>query len=774
MGAPRFIRTTLAWVAAGVATVALVPASSAAEVTSVFGGDVACAPRPANGNVRLCSGPTTTWDETKIDVNVILPPEPAGSADGPYPTIGIFHGWGGSKIGLEDARTQAWAEEGYAVFSMSDRGWGNSCGSSDPDRLPLSAKCAAGYNHLMDTRYEVRDAQHLLGVLVDEGLVQPDRIGATGVSYGGGLSMALAALRDRTMLPDDSLVPWTSPAGTPMELAAAVPQWPWSDLAYSLMPNGATLDYVADAPYLGPNGSAPIGVMKESYVSGLYALGQTLSNYAPPLTDADADLVTWYTLISAGEPYDPNPLAQGIVEEIATHHSSYYIDHSRPPAPLLIQSGWNDDLFPVDEAVRFYNRTRTEYPGNPISLYLMDDGHDRSQSKPADVAAFAARLDAWFDHYLKGAGPAPESSVEALTTSCGTASEGPYAAPTWKDLAPGEIRLAEAAAKTVTPAAGDSSIGLAFDPIAGKDACATASGADQPGAASYRLVAAPEPGFTLAGSPTVVADIGTTSPTSQLAARLLDVSPAGTETLVTRGLLRPGAGGRGVVFQLHPQGYRFAPGHIAKLELLPADAPYSRPSNGQAPISVSNLELRLPVRETPGSLGGLVASPAAKVLPPGYELAIDYRSAAGSDGGEPGSSGGGGGNGQGGGDGGASAGADTAAADGALGVARLARGPLVLAKKAILVRLGCDGGWPCRGQVAVRIGRQTLARGPFTLAAGEAGRARLPLTKAGRRFRQARLRSSARRSFRARVEIAASQASTPLVLKRTVRLPQAG
>lgn len=763
-------RRLVSWLAGALVIAVIAPFHSQAAIPSVFEGDVACAPQPADGNVRLCSGPTTTWDEqTKIDVNAILPPAPVAGADGPYPAIGVFHGWGGSKIGLEDARTRGWAEEGYVVFSMSDRGWGNSCGSSDPDRLPLSTKCAEGYNHLMDTRYEVRDAQHLFGVLADEGLVQPDRIGATGVSYGGGLSMALAALRDRTMLPDGSLVPWTSPEGTPMELAAAVPQWPWSDLAYSLMPNGATLDYVADAPYLGPTGTAPIGVMKESYVSGLFALGQALSNYAPAGTDPDADLVTWYGLISAGEPYDVNPLAQDVVEEIATHHSSYYVDHSRPPAPLLIQSGWNDDLFPVDEAVRFYNRTRTEYPGDPISLYLMDDGHDRSQSKPADVAAFAARLDAWFDHYLKGAGPAPESRVEALTTRCGAASEGPYAAPTWKDLAPGEIRLAEAAAKTVTPAAGDPSIGLAFDPIAGKNACATASGADPPGAASYRLVPAPAPGFTLAGSPTVVADIATTGSTSQLAARLLDVSPDGkTEALVTRGLLRPGAGGDGVIFQLHPQAYRFAPGHIAKLELLPADAPYSRPSNGQAPVSVSNLELRLPVLEGPGSLGGLVAAPAAKVLPPGYELAIDYRATSSGGSGEEDGSGSGGG------DAASGDGANASAAAGAMGVASLARGPLVLTRKAILARLGCDGGWPCEGRISISAGRRTLARGPFALAAGETGRTRLPLTKAGRAFRQVRLLSSARRSVRARVEIAASQGAAPLVLRRAVRLAQAG
>ena len=94
---------------------------------------------------------------------------------------------------------------------MSDRGWGNSCGGQDPDRF--SPQCTKGYNHLMDDRYEVRDAQYLLSVLADEGVTQPQKIAATGPSYGGGISMALAALKDRVMLPDGSLAPWTSPGG---------------------------------------------------------------------------------------------------------------------------------------------------------------------------------------------------------------------------------------------------------------------------------------------------------------------------------------------------------------------------------------------------------------------------------------------------------------------------------------------------------------------------------------------------------------------------------
>src|SRR4029453_2125559 len=78
------------------------------------------------------------------------------------------------------------------------------------------------------------------------------------------------------------------------------------------------------------------------------------------------------------------------------------------------------------------------------------------------------------------------------------------------------------------------------------------------------------------------------------------------------------------VFQLHPNGWHFAEGHIAKLELLPADQPYGRNSNGQAPVTVSNLQLRLPVLENPGDAGGLVKDPAGRILPPGYAFAAGY------------------------------------------------------------------------------------------------------------------------------------------------------
>src|SRR6185436_8453432 len=386
--------------------------SARADITSVLGGAVTCTVQGGgNAGERHCSGIFTTFDGAPIDVNVGFPPAPASGPDGSFPIIGIFHGWGGAKLDLTSGGMQEWLDAGYAVFSMSDRGWGMSCGGTDPKRL--TPECANGYNHLMDTRYEVRDAQELFEALADraasgatagEGLIDPQKIGATGGSYGGGISMALGALKNRKMVQagDGTLVPWVSDGGKQMRIAAVQPDIPWTDLAYSLQPNGHTLDYVVDSPYLQ---RGRIGVMKQSFVAGLYALGQAGSYYAAPGQDPDADLTQWYAAINAGEPYDENPLSNDIVNEITTHHSSYYIDHSTPPAPLLISNGFTDDLFPPDEAIRFYNRTRTQYPNTPVSLMFGDHGHQRGQGKPVDGQFRNRQRHNWFDYYIKGVGP---------------------------------------------------------------------------------------------------------------------------------------------------------------------------------------------------------------------------------------------------------------------------------------------------------------------------------------------------------------------------------
>jgi hypothetical protein len=213
--------------------------------------------------------------------------------------------------------------------------------------------------------------------------------------------------------------------------------------------------------------------------------------------------------------------------------------------------------------------------------------------------------------------------VQVITETCDKGSGATYSAANWNAIHPGEVRLSSLPQQIVA-SGGDPQAGRAFDPIAGGGACATVSDQNVPGTAVYRLPKATGSGYTLLGAATIIADIQSTSPDNQLAARLLDVAPDGSETLVARGLDRPdwNSYGKRQVFQLHPGGWHFAAGHQAKLELLAFDAPYSRPSQGTTPMLVSNLELRLPVHEQPG---GVVQAPKRPDVPPGYTLAPDYR-----------------------------------------------------------------------------------------------------------------------------------------------------
>jgi len=607
----------------------LAPTAAEAAIPNALG--VPCTVQ--GDGVRFCTDtPRSTvpaWDGVPIDVNVAFPPEPAAGVDGNFPLVMMFHGYGGGKIGLNGM--QRWLDRGYATFSMTTRGFRESCGSA-ASKTAGGAACNNGYVRLIDNRYEVRDAQEFAGRLADQGagLIDPQKIGAIGGSYGGGMSMALGALKNRKVMPDYSLVPWTSPAGKPMQIAAAAPNIPWTDLAYSLVPNGSTLDYVADAPYRG----AP-GVSKQSLVEGLYLSGLGAPGfYAPVGTDPTADLIGWKNRLDLGEPYGAD--VQSILTEIQQHHSSYYIDHSIQPAPMLMSSGFTDDLFPADETIRFYNRTRTQYPDADLNLFFGDFGHPRSQNqKTGTTDALRAEENAWFDFYIKGVGTEPASGATAYTQTCpGNApAAGPFTAGNWASIAPGEIRYRSDDQQTIAP---DSNTAAAFNPV-GNNACTTTTAADRPGDASYELDPAPAGGYTLLGAVTVIAQYGVSTDTSQVAARLLDVAPDGTETLVNRGLWRPQGGDNKEVFQLHPNGWNFAEGHKPKLELfasdssgapIPALANYGRPSNGQGPITVENLKMRMPVLEKPGSFGGLVGSPAPKVVQEGYELAADFKALA--------------------------------------------------------------------------------------------------------------------------------------------------
>ena len=49
-----------------------------------------------------------------------------------------------------------------------------------------------------------------------------------------------------------------------------------------------------------------------------------------------------------------------------------------------MENGWNDDLFPVNQTVDYYNKVRATYPNQPMELFYLDLGHNpRSASTPS-------------------------------------------------------------------------------------------------------------------------------------------------------------------------------------------------------------------------------------------------------------------------------------------------------------------------------------------------------------------------------------------------------
>jgi hypothetical protein len=257
------------------------------------------------------------------------------------------------------------------------------------------------------------------------------------------------------------------------------------------------------------------------------------------------------------------------------------------------------------------------HPSAEISVVLADGfGHMRA-SLTGDQSAAQARVDELFERHLKGAGGSPTlPAVETYTQACtGSTETGPFTGNTWDDVHPAEIVFSDAAVRIFTEAAGSALTALVTGPVAGGlTSCRTTSDADDAAASTYRLPAATGAGYTLMGSPRVSAvfDITGADPDfAQVVARLWDVGTNGQQALVTQALYRPEVGSSAPqTFILHPNGWHFVDGHVAKLELLGQSVPYGRASNGGWTVAVSDLQLVLPVAEISSGGGPLACAPA--------------------------------------------------------------------------------------------------------------------------------------------------------------------
>ncbi|MGH2832368.1 MAG: CocE/NonD family hydrolase [Solirubrobacteraceae bacterium] len=610
------------------------------------------------GEVRFCEGNgkserVPSWDGVPLDVDVTLPPASDGS--GPYPTIVMLHGWGESKTSFESQtptgdgsityhyNNDYYARQGYAVVNYTARGFGNSCGDggSPVAQTQISGECAKGFIRLADQRYEVRDTEYLLGLLVDEHIAKVGSLAVTGISYGGGQSVELAYLRNRIRCAgsgdpytglgkdpcehasENALVPWVSPAGTPLEITAAYARWPWSDLASALIPNGRFLDY--DGATDGADGSStsksPIGVPIQSYTAGLFADGAKSGYDERPGENPEWDLTKDFALTNLGEPESTED--QQIVNDIVAYHGGYGLPGT--PAPLLMESGWNDDLFPPRESLRVYDSVLASDPHAYVALQFGDVGHSRASNKPKVNEYFNDQGAAFFAERLqdKASAQAPAAgSVTTFTTTCpagpsGAPDGGPFEASSWKALQRGAVEFSSSSEQTITAPGGNPVFGVLFDPIfqdTEPNACKTVQAEDPLGTATYTTISK---GFTLMGLPTVIAKVsptGTINDDGQLDARLWDVSPAGQQLLVSRGgyrLEEPSPSQ--IVFQLHGNGYYFPAGDTVKLELITNDTPYYRAPNGAFTVAIKSAQMVLPTYEKPN--GEQIKPPESVNLP---------------------------------------------------------------------------------------------------------------------------------------------------------------
>ena len=232
--------------AAAIAVVVLgaeTPTASTAPPPRSFLSGAHC---PTYGGFEICSGQVPSFDEATLDVDVT---KPRGGGVRNHPLIVMLHGFANDKHeweSLNDAgdRGDKWhwnshwfARHGFYVLSYTARGFRTDAPSAayQPDTpAGTSLSLPNGTIHLKSREFEIRDTQWLAALAADTFPgIDPNRVAVTGGSYGGGESW-LQASQPTWDFPNR-----VSGGALPvLQLQVAVPKYPWTDLSYSLAPNG--------------------------------------------------------------------------------------------------------------------------------------------------------------------------------------------------------------------------------------------------------------------------------------------------------------------------------------------------------------------------------------------------------------------------------------------------------------------------------------------------------------------------------------------------------
>jgi dienelactone hydrolase len=564
--------------------------------TPALAAPLTCAPY---GELRICSGQVASFDGATLDVDVTRPLRPQGARS--HPLIVMLHGFGNDKHEWQSTNDDAdgadkwhwsshwFASRGYYVLTYTARGF-----RTDEADDPYEPKTPAGTSlsfpdgtiHLKSRAFEIRDTQWLAAVAARRFPgIDPRRVAVTGGSYGGGESW-LQAARPHWTFPNRR----TRGRLPALELQVAVPKYGWTDLAYSLAPNGRNV-------FRGP-----FGTPKQSYTGVFYAFGNQDGTFQPEVHAWNA------RIIGLGDPYDlagvEDPVIaqarRGLTVERSAHYQrgAWRAQTSGREVAIFAIQGWTDDLFPAVESLRQFSFLKGLDPRWPVEVELADVGHPRALNKPGTWQRLNTRAFAFLRSHIGG----------SHRQSTGITSEESRCA----GVGPSKPRLGSrvlaltfpAGALTSTSGAGDPDA-LETDPVAGFAAagahCRESRAASWPG----RYTALSDPlaaDTTYAGLGTVAVPytlLGGT--TATLHARLWDVSPAGTATFVDRGTYRldlpvydPASGS--LELPLFGNEWTFGAGHRLRLDLVQVDEPFLRHSNVPSALSFGPPVLQLPVR----------------------------------------------------------------------------------------------------------------------------------------------------------------------------------
>jgi len=136
------------------------------------------------------------WRDARICAWYLVP-----DGDGPFPGLVQYHGYSGSKS--EIYTYLMWALQGYAVMAIDVRG--QSGNSNDPGQYTgghVKGWMTQGITDPQEYYYRGAyiDCVRALDFMCNRQEVDADHIGIMGMSQGGGLTLAVAALDDRPLL----------------------------------------------------------------------------------------------------------------------------------------------------------------------------------------------------------------------------------------------------------------------------------------------------------------------------------------------------------------------------------------------------------------------------------------------------------------------------------------------------------------------------------------------------------------------------------------------